>query len=449
MMLIKISKQNIAEKQYSANILLNEFLGLKYDLRLYENSKRYEIILSNNNRIVFQDAFWKNFQSDLSYLKQKNIPSKIQFAKNQFITEQDIPIIYGSSEIGITTEEQNDYKTINCGIDIFASTFFMLTRWEEYANKKRDMHNRFSAYDSLALKNNFLHRPIVNEYVEMLWSMLTFLGIKQKRRIKKFELIPTHDIDHLKLYKNSKHMVRIVGGDIIKRKNIKSALNRFIEFYLLQRKKIKDPFNTFDWLMARSESVKKISGFYFMSGGITEYDNNYKIKRAADIIKNIKKRKHIVGFHGSYNSYNNSEQFKKEKELLEQIADIQIDEGRQHYLRFEIPTTWQIWEDHNMQIDSTCGYADKEGFRCGTGDKFSVFNILTRKQLKLKERPLVIMDGTLFAYNHYSIEEVEQATIRLIKKAEKYNSAITILAHNSFFREVENFASLYNKIINL
>ena len=74
------------------------------------------------------------------------------------------------------------FKIIECGIDIFASSFFMLTRWEEYVNKIRDMHNRFPAYASLACKNNFLDRPIVNEYVEMLWNMLKFLGCKQEKK---------------------------------------------------------------------------------------------------------------------------------------------------------------------------------------------------------------------------------------------------------------------------
>ncbi len=86
------------------------------------------------------------------------------FSKNDFIVEKDIPIIYGTDKLEITEQNQN---IITCGIDIFASSFFMLTRWEEYVNKNRDRHNRFPAIESLAFKNDFLSRPVVNEYVEM------------------------------------------------------------------------------------------------------------------------------------------------------------------------------------------------------------------------------------------------------------------------------------------
>jgi len=108
-------------------------------------------------------------------------------------------------------------------------------------------------------------------------------------------------------------------------------------------------------------------------------------------------------------------------------------EGREHYLRFEVPTTWQVWEDNGMQIDSTCGYADKEGFRCGTGDEFSVFNILTREKLRLKERPLVVMDCSLFDYNNYSYEE---AMIKVVSMKEKSNT-FTYLWHNSYIKHLE------------
>jgi hypothetical protein len=48
---------------------------------------------------------------------------------------------------------------------------------------------------------------------------------------------------------------------------------------------------------------------------------------------------HIVGFHPSYNAYNDIIQFKEEKEVLEKASNCKIQEGREHYLRFEVPTT--------------------------------------------------------------------------------------------------------------
>ena len=444
MIKIKTPNNNLNERKYIIDILFGDFLGLEYEIKV-ENRKDYEIVLENGNTIIFEDSFFGNFPKDLEYLKEENIPKKIEFGKNDFIFENDIPIIYGTNKL------IKNQSTITCGIDIFASSFFMLTRWEEYVNKTRDIHNRFPATESLAYKQGFLDRPIVNEYVEMLWNMLKYLGIKQKRKKRSFRLILTHDVDNIYMWKSWKQVGRVVIGDIIKRKDLGLALERVAEYFLIKRGKIKDPFDTFDWLMDKSEAIGVKSRFYFMSGGVTKYDNRYKIDepKSLELIEKIKKRGHIIGIHPSYNAYNDFEQFKKEKELLEKIVNQKITEGREHYLRFEVPTTWQIWEDNKMEIDSTCGYADKEGFRCGTGDEFCVFNILSREKLRLKERSLVFMDDNHYTYSNIGLSDSIEIISNLIKKSNSYNSTITILFHNSiFFNKNEiNFISLYEKLL--
>ena len=52
-----------------------------------------------------------------------------------------------------------------------------------------------------------------------------------------------------------------------------------------------------------------------------------------------------------------------------------------------------------MEWDSSLVYFDKIGFRCGVCYPFTVFDILERKHLQLKELPLLAMDCTLFHYN--------------------------------------------------
>lgn len=122
------------------------------------------------------------------------------------------------------------------------------------------------------------------------------------------------------------------------------------------------------------------------------------------------------------------------KKKIENIVGEKLKFGRQHFLRFEVPTTWQIWEDADMEWESTLSYADKEGFRCGVCYPFSVFNVLTRKKLKLKEKPLIVMDGTFVNYQmELTPEEVFQKIRKLIDKVKKYNGEFVILWHNSSF----------------
>ena len=83
-----------------------------------------------------------------------------------------------------------------------------------------------------------------------------------------------------------------------------------------------------------------------------------------------------------------------------------------------------------MEIDSTLGYARNEGFRCGTGDVFNVFDFLSRRPLELKERPLILMDGTLRKYStNTALSKIKE----YITLGERYSSSITLLFHNTTF----------------
>ena len=444
MIKINIPNNFLSERKYIISILFDEFLGLKYEINIESKTKDYEMILESSKKVIIKDSFFSNFEDSLEYLDKKNIPGKIKFLKNQFIVEKNIPVIYGNDEFKVKEDE------IICGIDIIASSFFMLTRWEEYVNKKRDIHNRFPAAESLVYKYNFLDRPVVNEYVEMLWNMLKYLGCKQKRKEKKYELVLTHDVDNIFKWKNFRLFVRNIAGDVIKRKNVPLALENIRQYFG------KNPYDMFDFLMDLSEKKGIKSHFFFMSGGSSKFDNNYSINQPflKKIREKIVSREHLIGFHPSYNSYNNQKQWEEEYSNLSTEVLQKVKIGRQHFLRFEVPTTWQIWEDNNMKWDSTLTYPEKEGFRCGTGDEFSVFNILSRKKLNLKEKPLIIMEGTLQNPNYRGLSPIEALKVfkYYFKITKKYESKFTLLWHNSSFDEEGGWLGwkeIYNEIMKL
>lgn len=448
MIIIFIPNNNLNERSYIIDILIGEFLGLDYRVenRSQKAESDWEIELENGNKLIIEDHFFNNFPKDLEYIRLNNIPSKVTFLKNEFIVENDIPVIYGTSKLNIENSK------IICGIDIFASSFFMLTRWEEYINKNRDCHNRFPATESLAYKQGFLNRPVVNEYVEILWNILKYLGIEQKRKEKNFQLYLTHDVDIPLKYHNFKCGLLEIAGDVVKRKDVILASKNLWQKLKVHIKMEKDPYDTFDYLMDISEKVGVKSYFFFMGRGLTKFDNAYKSNDdfIKNIIKKIKKRGHHIGLHSTYNAYNQPEQFAKEKQELEINFDTKITFGREHYLRFEVPTTWQIWKDNGMEWDSTLSFADKEGFRCGVCYEYSVFNILTREKLNLREKPLIVMDGS-FATYQLDIEpkEMEKKINYLIEKVKKYNGDFVFLWHNSSFNTTKwnKYQDLYERLL--
>jgi len=170
-----------AEKEYIFDLLFNEFLELDYQINTSKVTTDEYIITFNNKQIIIKDFFFSNLKK--SYTEEECLPHNIHLSENMFTFDNNIPVIYGTDKI-IVKEDK-----IYCEIDIVSSLFFMLSRFEEHINKNRDIHGRFPAIESIAYKNNFLNRPVVNEYIEMLWNMIEFLGIDQKRKEKKFENI--------------------------------------------------------------------------------------------------------------------------------------------------------------------------------------------------------------------------------------------------------------------
>ena len=439
---IKISPHFAEEKKYIIDVLFSEFLGLTYNIKMSAGTRHYEIQLHNGNKLIIEDHFFNKISND-TYLKGKNIPQTVRYETNQLLIENDLPVAFGNNTVKI------ENSGIKCGIDIFAFCFFMLTRWEEFVIKERDLHQRFPGELSLAYKHNFLDRPVVNEYTELLWNLLVNLGIDQKRREKIFRIIITHDVDYILKWINFRKFMRSIVGDLILRKSIFLALKNFNKYLQFKKNDFLDPFDTFNYLMTKSEEIGERSYFFFMSGGQTKFDNNYHIEhpKVNEIIREIKTRGHFIGIHPSYNAMDNRDILKSELDKLCEIANQAINFGRQHYLRSNIPLTWQVWEDCNMKWDSSLHYAGYHGFRTGCCYPYSVFNFLTKKKLNLVEKPLLLMDANFLEYKN--LEQLKTKIFSQIETVKKFNGEYVILWHNSSLNTFEwkNLRSLYEDIL--
>ena len=84
-----------------------------------------------------------------------------------------------------------------------------------------------------------------------------------------------------------------------------------------------------------------------------------------------------------------------------------------------------------MDWDSTAGYSEIEGFRCGICHDFPVFDFLERKMLHLREKPLIAMDVTLAHYQRYSSVEATEQLLKLRRQVEKHQGEFVLLWHNS------------------
>lgn len=342
-----------------------------------------------------------------------------------------LPILYESKDCGGWTERKNNQLIIRA--DFIASIFWLVTRCEEVIQKTRDEFDRFPATASLASQQGFLHRPVINEYAEVIWQWIKILAPALERKKKRFRAYITHDVDHpvYQSHLTCMQTARRMVGDLVKRHSFKAPV------ITLKRKLglVNDPFDQFDWLMDLSEKCNLKSRFYFMATEKNDYERGYDIKSdyVKNIISNIQKRGHIIGFHPGFYTYKDYAEWDRQKTKLEETLGYEVKEGRQHFLRFEVPETWQIWHQAEMKMDSTLCFADHIGFRCGIAEEYPVYDVKHRKALDLKEAPLSVQEMTLFGYQKMSIAQARDAVQRLIENAASVNGLIVLLWHNSYF----------------
>ena len=369
---------------------------------------------------------------------------------------KQIPVLYSaeSKDSANGNYYQETQNQICWSIDLFGCSFFCLTRYEELARPSYDSRDRFPASASLAYREGFLNRPIVNEYVELLWLSFKRLWPVLVRPQRSYRLFVSHDVDHL-LYHSGRSFSRTLSSaanDAISRRDIELAWRRLKAFRQVKQGRIEtDPYNTFDFIMSVSERQGLQSAFYFItdhsSKNAENNDGSYVFddSRTRNLIRSIVERGHEIGLHPSYNTYLSQTQTQLEFDKLRQIAEEEGAQqtqwgGRQHFLRWQNPTTWQQnWEEAGLNYDSTLSFADDCGFRCGTCYEYPVFNLKTRQPLQLKERPLIAMEVTLLSYLGLSWQECFEKIKDLNIKCRFYNGDFTLLWHNN------NLASVHAK----
>lgn len=442
----------IAERQYVAGVIFETFLGIRYKLIPYPESNWCLTDSENVRCLIMPDAFFQKAHSN--WLNQDSLPEHplpvwnvANDLPNLAVTNPELPIISGHvSETGSWLSRPEESIAL-LGLDVLGSAFFMLTRYEELIKQDRDEHDRFPSWASLSYQEGFISRPIVDEYVEVLWVVMQRFWPRLMRKQREFSIKLSHDVDSPSRYgfKSPWKLIRALGGSVIKRRgrNLESAI-RGIWIRLNTKEMIhpEDPVNTFEWIMDVSEYYGLVSAFYFICGRTNPLrDGEYDLEHPAirTLMRRIHERGHEIGLHPSYSTYKDPDLIAKEAARLRMICEEERIEqstwgGRMHYLRWQNPVTMRGWEKARMTYDNSLAYADYAGFRCGTCCEYPAFDVEERRQLTLRLRPLIVMEGTVLSSKYMGIDRYEAAlqTMEQLKAACRVvRGSFTLLWHNT------------------
>ncbi|WP_413171088.1 polysaccharide deacetylase family protein [Anabaena azotica] len=457
---IQIPNTYEPERRYILSVLMKEFLGL--DIQIQVANRKEVLITQDDHRQLFivDGLFNTPLQQWLQPVSLPQQPLKIWDLASTPLrvttVEPHIPVIYGNDPGNPDFFRQSELE-IYLGLDIFGSAFFMLTRYEEVIKPERNHVDRFPATASLAYQEGFLDRPIINEYLEILWACLKHLWTQLERKNRQFQLKLTCDVDKpFELHPFTiKQWIRRLGGDFLVRHDLKLVTSLAINGCMASlRLPYYDRLDTFDWLMDHSEEIGVKSAFYFIAG-YSPSDPRYDISdsRICGLIKKIISRGHEVGLHPSYDTYLNPEKLILEAKTLRSVLQERLNielpiGGRQHYLRWKATDSWQHWEDASLVYDSSVYFAEHSGFRAGVCYEYSTFNLITRQHLKLKEYPLILMDASLLLskYMNLSCADATQKINLLKNRCKLFNGIFVSLWHNDQLFKTK-YKNLYTNII--
>ncbi len=328
--------------------------------------------------------------------------------------------------------------------DVLGLAYWMLSRAEEVGRADLDGHQRFPARSSHAHRNGYLDRPVVDEWFDVLRRLARTVWPGLALRDLRFEMRLSHDVDRPSEYAftTPAQLVRNIAGDLVRRRDFRAASRRPRAWLADSSLHPLDPFNTFDWIMDRSERLGLRSAFYFVCGrSDPARDPRYPVGHTAirKLMRNIHRRGHEIGLHPSYAAVQHRGALRGEmRKLLEVTGEEGIKQeawgGRMHYLRWSTPATLYEWEEAGLSYDSTLGYADQAGFRCGTCFEYPAFDPVARKTLGLRIRPLVAMEATVMADAYMGLGATREARdflVRLKDRCRAVGGWFTLLWHNS------------------
>jgi hypothetical protein len=442
-LLIETPHTYTAERRYTLSVLLNEFLGLDIDIKCTERNN-VRITADNKRELIIADVFFTANKD--SWLKPGSLPKQPleiwevpQVLSQVNLINPQLPVIYGMRLHNGDFVQISD-KRIDIGLDILGSAFFMMTRYEEAVKSDRDEFDRFPSTASLAYQESFLDRPIINEYLEILWWAIKKLWSNIERKKREFKIAPSHDVDNI--FQSFGSLTRNMAGDILKRRAPAAAINRFTLW--AQNKRCfssNAPLHIFNWLMDTSEESNQKSAFFFIPDKCGRADPDYALdnKHVKNLMGIIHQRGHEIGYHGSFATYQDAGRTKEEfKHLLNVSEELGIKQaiwgGRHHYLRWDARCTWRNWEFAGLNYDTTLSFADHAGFRCGICYEYSVFDLIESKPLALVERPLIVMESTVFSKKYMNLGK-SGVGLELIKRLKErcrmFNGNFTLLWHNN------------------
>jgi peptidoglycan/xylan/chitin deacetylase (PgdA/CDA1 family) len=185
-------------------------------------------------------------------------------------------------------------------------------------------------------------------------------------------------------------------------------------------------YDNLERVAAQEESRGFRSSFYLLS-------SNYDLRRLRGRLAELQRRGWDIGLHGDFGTHDSAEAMARARRRFTDETGIEPAGLREHYLKFDYATSWEIFEDSGFAYDTSVGNTDSLGFRLGMSAPFHPPDP-DWKPRKILEIPLAIMDTTLWGYLKRTEEEGKRDIVDMLGLAKAAGGVFTMLWHTESVR---------------
>ena len=204
--------------------------------------------------------------------------SKIPLGNEFFIRNHDLLFDQGINDRTIKLSYWDDITCFfptgeksSIPFDLFAASFYLITRYEEYQPHVTDKHGRFSANQSLAFQGDFLEKPLVDVWAFKLLKTLQKKFPDYEFRTRDFRFISTINVNEAFAFKH-KGLIRNIGSffsDLVKF-NFRGIIRQIAVVLSIKE----DPYNTYEHLLELRKQYGVRTLFFFLFSEYTTFDKN-------------------------------------------------------------------------------------------------------------------------------------------------------------------------------
>lgn len=371
-----------------------------------------------------------------------------------FIKSHELLFEQGLSDLDINVQDWDASKGFfaagersNLPFDIFAASFYLLSRYEEYLPHVSDDYGRFLASESIAKKHGFLQQPVVDIWAYKLQVVLKERFPDFEFPSRQYSVNPIIDVPSA-FYFRQKGLLRTIGGvftDVFRLK-FRQLYQRFSVLMNFER----DPYDTFKWIINRQKTCNYKFTVFFLIGNYSTYDKNISVnkKQFVSLIKSVGDYCN-VGLKASYFALEDIDLLKQEKQKLESITNVGLAAVRNSFSKLNLPKTYRNLVELEVHKDFTMGYVNEMSFRAGTCTPFQFYDLDYEVQTPLQINPYHCLDYTLL--KHQSQLDKREHLERFIAEVKAVNGTFTPVFHNYSLGDHvrwKGFRELFNIILD-